>query len=208
MNDSLISKLRARAADARFATDEPGDFPAAARSPLDAPTIARAEIALGRRLPDLLRAIYTTVGDGGFGPGYGLLRLMPDSASPGAESVVGLYEAFCGTDPEDPAWAWPVHLVPFCDWGCAIRSCVDCSAPDGAVITFDPNARDIGEPMSQALAATHPSLESWFVDWLAGVRIWDRMFEPDPSRAVPIINPFTKESVVHVPTKPRRGGLT
>ena len=62
--------------------------------------------------------------------------------------------------------------------------------------------------MSKALAATHPSLESWFTDWLAGVRIWDRMFEPDPSRAVTGINPFTKEPLTFVPTKPREGGLT
>jgi len=205
---NTVAKLRERVADPRLATDEAGDFPVTAPSPLDDESIARAETMLGRRLPDLLRDAYRHVGNGGFGPGYGLLRLLSDPRSPAEESVVGLYMSFCSSDPEDAAWSWPVHLVPFCDWGCAIRTCVDCSTPEGAIITFDPNARDLGEPMSNSLAATHSSIESWFADWLAGVKIWDRMFERDASRAVQGINPVTKEPFDFVPTKLRRGGLT
>jgi hypothetical protein len=208
MTTTLVAKLRERASDSSRATDEAADMPIGASPAVDDESIARAETILGRRLPDLLRDVYRHVGDGGFGPGYGLLRLLPDPRSDDRESVVGLYTAFCSTDPEDAAWSWPVDLIPFCDWGCAIRTCVDCSTPNGAIITFDPNVRDPGEPMSKALAATHPSLESWFADWLAGIRIWDRMFESDPSRAVVGINPFTKEPLTFVPTKPRRGGPT
>jgi hypothetical protein len=60
--------------------------------------------------------------------------------------------------------------------------------------------------MSNALAATHSTLEVWFADWLAGVKIADQMFEPDPSGAVVGINPFTKGPLVFKRTKLRRGG--
>jgi hypothetical protein len=192
MTNNLIAKLRARAANSTLATDEATDFAVDASPALDDESIARAETMLGLRLPSLLREVYHHVGNGGFGPGYGLLRLLPNPRSNDVESVVGLYTTFCSTDPEDAAWSWPVDVVPFCDWGCAIRTCVDVSTPDGAIVTFDPNVRDLGEPMSKAFAITHPSLESWFADWLAGVRIWDRMFEEDPSRAVAGITPSRK----------------
>ena len=38
--------------------------------------IAEAERRLGFQLPELLRELYTCVGDGGFGPGYGFLGLI------------------------------------------------------------------------------------------------------------------------------------
>lgn len=109
--------------------------------------------------------------------------------------MVSLYRAFAGPDDEDEAWAWPLGLLPFCDWGCAIRSCVDTSSPDGRVVTFDPGARGPGEPMSAAFAQTHYSLRQWFIDWLDGVDLWQLMFEPDPARARVGINPFTKERI-------------
>ncbi len=58
--------------------------------------------------------------------------------------------------------------------------------------------------MSSALALSHHSLESWLVDWLAGVKILDLMFEPDPERARIITNPFTKRPYPFTPNKLRR----
>jgi hypothetical protein len=127
MTDQIIERLRRRAADPRLATDEAADAASDATAPLDDGSILRAEGIIGHRLPGLLRDAYRLVGDGGFGPGYGLLRLLPDPDSSDVESVIGLYEGLCSSDPEDPAWSWPAQLVPLCDWGCAIRSCVDCS---------------------------------------------------------------------------------
>lgn len=205
MTDSMIGKLRQRAVDASLATDQAGKFPRIANAPLDEHSICRAEALLGRALPSLLRDAYRYVGNGGFGPGYGLLPLLVDNAGPtDEESVVNLYTTFCSPDPEDSAWVWPRHLLPFCDWGCAIRSCIDCSTPSGPVVTFDPNVHDIGEPLSKAFALAHTDLEAWFGDWLAGAKLWDIMFEPDASRATSGVNPFTKEALVFVPTKLRR----
>jgi hypothetical protein len=170
---------------------------------VDEVTIQEAEDEMGLRLPSLLHEAYREIGNGGFGPGYGLLALVPDRASAG-ETVVGLYRSFRGVDPEDPAWSWPIGLVPFCDWGCAIRSCVDCSSSEGRVVTFDPNPRGVGDDMAVSLAPTHDSLDAWFSDWIAGVNIWDVMFEPDANRERTMINPLTPESMPIVPLKLRR----
>jgi len=200
----LIEQVRARAADNQLRTDMAPHGGGFWVEPLSESEIARAESRLGKRLPSLLRAAYSDIGNGGFGPGYGLLPLILFEEPPGHETVVDIYVAFRGSVADDPAWSWPDNLVPFCDWGCAIRSCVDCASPDGAVFTFDPNVRQAGQDMSASLAATHSSVEAWLRDWVAGVRMWDLMFQPDGGRAREIVNPFTRKPFRVVPTKLRR----
>lgn len=196
---SLIASLQKRAADPSLCSDQ-GLHPL--RTPLDAAAIDRAEAKIGRDLPPLLRDVYRLVGNGGFGPGYGLLPLMLEDDPSNVETVVARYASFCESDPDDSSWSWPKNLLELCDWGCAIHSCVDLSTADAAVVTFDPNAKQMGGPMTNALAPTHASLEAWFADWIAGVKIWDLMFESD--RSTTMINPFTKKTVTLVSTKLRR----
>jgi hypothetical protein len=193
--DSLITTLRQRAAGM-------------ASAPVDEPSISRAERALGRALPVLLRDVYRHVGNGGFGPGYGLLPLLPERDAFPDESLVGLYQTFLSDDSRDVSWSWPEQLLPFCDWGGAIRACVDCSTEDAAVVTFDPNVRGPGEPTASALAVTHASLHGWLADWAAGVDIWEQMFEPDPSRTRTGVDPITKKPFSVVPRKLRRRWLS
>jgi hypothetical protein len=38
--------------------------------------------------------------------------------------------------------------------------------------------------------------EAWFSDWVAGVKVWDLMFDPDPSRAKAGINPLTRQPMI------------
>ena len=201
---SLIEAILARAADERLRTDMSKHGGGFWFETLSESEIARAESHLGRRLPSLLRAAYSEIGNGGFGPGYGLLPLILDETPPRQETVVNIYLAFRGSAANEPEWSWPDNLVPFCDWGCAIRSCVDCASPDGAVFTFDPNTQQADQDMSPSLAVTHSSLDAWFRDWIAGVKIWDLMFQPDEERAREIVNPFTHKPFRVVPTKLRR----
>jgi len=198
---SLLLAIRERAQDPKRYRDQGAEFQRPVRAVMDEAAVVAVERQMGVRFPELLRLVYTSIGDGGFGPGYGLLPLSPLKAEPDQDSVLGLYQVFSGADPEEPSWVWPRHLVPFCDWGCAIRSCVDCSSKEGAVVTFDPQE---GEDWSGSFASTHASLEAWFSDWVAGVKIWDLMFEPDPSRATTSIHPFTREPVTFVPSKIKR----
>lgn len=204
VNDPLIAAVRRRSGDPATATDQSDVVSRPVFPPTDAATLERAESLLGRRLPSLLRDLYKQVGDGGFGPGYGLLPLFAAPNDEARECVVDLYLAFRSIDHSDPAWRWPADLVPFCDWGCAIRSCIDCSSDAGAIVTFDPNVREPGAPMETALSLTHATLRSWCEDWVAGVSLWDAMFEADPEWATVSVNPMTKVPFTLVPTKLRR----
>jgi hypothetical protein len=77
MSDILIAQLRQRATDRRRATDQSKRFPTSARSPIDEDSVRSAEASLGQALPALLSELYLRVGNGGFGPGYGVLPLLP-----------------------------------------------------------------------------------------------------------------------------------
>lgn len=204
MLDSLLVELRERAKDAARATDMAAQFAQPVPPPLDEPSVRNVEAALGYALPRLLRKVYLLVANGGIGPGYGLLPLLPNRSSSEGESILTLYQGLSSTDPSDPAWSWPRSFLPFCEWGCAIRSCVDCASPEGTVLTFDPGSYDLGRNMSDAFAPTHSSLRSWFADWLSGTEIWGLMFEPDPARAQTGINPFTRQPMTLVPNRLRR----
>jgi hypothetical protein len=82
--------------------------------------IAAAEEELGFRLPRLLRALYRFVGNGGFGPGYGLIGVPgTEPYDSGEESVVDLYdrETRVNRDAARRADRWPKKLLPICDYG-------------------------------------------------------------------------------------------
>jgi hypothetical protein len=138
-----------------------------AYEPVLAETLVEAERQLGFALPPLLRRIYSEMGDGGFGPGYGFYGLLEGTEEFPDDSVVRLYLSFRGPDPDDPEWAWPEKLLPLADWGCAIRSCVDCSDPSLPVVRFDPNSGTY--PMLNPEGNT---FEDWLSAWLDGKDLW------------------------------------
>ena len=134
--------------------------------------ISRTEQELGFNLPDILRDIYLTVANGGIGPGYQILGVHGGHTSDEGDTISELYTVLSGNDPDDLQWSWPRGLVPFCHWGCAIYSCFDGLSPNNPVIWFDPNLREIGDPMSQQFIPHRPSLKSWFQGWLDGEDLW------------------------------------
>jgi len=134
--------------------------------------IAEAENELGFPLPELLHEIYEKVANGGIGPGYKILGVKGGHTSDEGDTISELYTALTGEDPEDPKWKWPKGVVPFCHWGCAIYSCFDSNKDNYPVVWFDPNMREIGEPMEQQFIPHRESLESWFQGWLNGDDLW------------------------------------
>ncbi len=81
---SLVERARKRIQDPRFSTSInafapglPGLYPPVTMSIVKA---AEKKMALG--LPPLLRELYTQVGNGGFGPGYGIFGLEGGYADP------------------------------------------------------------------------------------------------------------------------------
>ena len=112
------------------------------------------------------------VANGGIGPGYKIIGVEGGHTSDEEDSIDELYASFSTLDPDDSAWNWPKGLLPFCHWGCAIYSCIDTTKEGNPVIWFDPNMRELNEPMEQAFIESKPSLESWFNDWLNDVDLW------------------------------------
>jgi hypothetical protein len=159
--------------------------------PISGDAIAKAETVLGFAPPPLLREVYLEVGNGGFGPGLGLLTLT---------EVVDQYLQNRGDYPDESGWKWPEGVLQFCSWGCAKYSCVDCLQTPFAVSSFE----YVQGSMESSFIPTSDSLEKWFRDWLAGNEVFESAYEFDPTSDREIINPFTKEPMVIKGKKPRR----
>jgi hypothetical protein len=138
-------------------------------------TWARAESALGFALPPLLRELYTSIANGGFGPGYGLIGVGDDGALDDGKSIVDKYRLFRTVSPEHPTWCWPERVILLCTWGCAIYSGIDCSREEAPVLLWDPND---DSRVEDNLRPQRPSLESWLSAWADGVDLWKEMY-PD-----------------------------
>ena len=176
-DDLLLAALRQRVtvrAGPRVDEFDRSGRPAAAEMDL-----VRTEAVLGFGLPPLLRRIYGEVAGGGFGPGNGLFPLHPDRS--GAWPEEGLVEVHTRLVVESQQ---PSTLLPLCDWGCAIWSCLDCASSDGPIVTLSGEHPPVN---------TGHDLRSWLTAWLSGTNLWSEMFEP--GRAITLTSPFTREPV-------------
>jgi hypothetical protein len=168
---ALIARIKERVADPLRAVDAatwvcpmPTVAPPATMAEVDA-----AEVALGFAIPPLLRRLYTEVGNGGFGPNYGLEGVPTFPPVPGVADIVALYEMYCGEPPpEHPAHVWPCGWVPVISGGCLYMECVDFLRPPHAVALFDGNDCDWERPVIESLRPLAASLESRLEAWLAG----------------------------------------
>ncbi|MDT9699184.1 SMI1/KNR4 family protein [Streptomyces sp. P17] len=156
-NEQLLARVAAKAHNTR-----PWGW-TSLPEPVDTAAPARAEAALGFPLPPLLAELYLRIGDGGFGPEYGLLPLLdsPPSSEPAA---VVQYLANRESGRKDPDWPWPEGVLPISHWGCAMYACVDCRAPEAPVLLFEPNA----DTSDHAWYVDAPSLENWLRTWVEG----------------------------------------
>lgn len=202
MTNELLARIKQRADNPATRIDNcdtgiPPCFP-----PATAVDLALAERSLGFSLPLFLGEVYVGVGNGGFGPGYGLIGLPGGFTDDRGQSIVELYQLYHEATPDDPNWEWPGRLVPICHWGCAIYSCVDCDTR--GVVSFDPGEQADGEPLNLAFAQSHSSIEAWFEDWVRGVKLWDKMYVRVPGDDLQITNPFTRETVIFPKRRLRR----
>jgi hypothetical protein len=142
--------------------------PARLHEPASAVEVAQVETLLAGALPRLWRRVYLEVGNGGFGPGYGLTGLISGAKDDQGHSASDLYTSFRTPDPEDSSWRWPEGLLPVCHWGCAIQSCIDARDSHGRVVRFDPNGHGPDVGWEGAWWVEAPSAEAWWGAWLAG----------------------------------------
>jgi hypothetical protein len=141
--------------------------------------VRAAEERLGFPLPTLLGRVWIEVGNGGFGPGYGLFGLEGGHVEEISRLTVPDLYFYTLEDPnslllpldEDaqlmwnaPPWdPWPKKLVPICDWGCGSQSAIDCSTAEGEVI-------DLREGIDRI--PRRATFARWMEDWVNGVKLW------------------------------------
>jgi len=167
---TLIARIKARVVAPLRAVDAatwvvpmPTISPPAATAEVDA-----AEAALGFPIPPLLRRLYMEVGNGGFGPSYGLEGVPTIPPTPGTADIVALYKQYSEPWPEYPGHQWPHGLVPLISGGCLFMECVDFIRPPYAVAMFDGNDCDLERPVAESLTPVAVSLEERLEMWLAG----------------------------------------
>lgn len=130
--------------------------------------VAAAEAAMGLQLPPLLRRLYLEAGNGGFGPGYGILGISPDGHRDDLDRTA---------DQSLSRWEdLPPGLLPICDWGCAVTSFIDCSGPQGMMWGWDPSS---AAPQEVAIYAEGLTLADWLIRWVDGT-----LRQPAPLREI------------------------
>jgi hypothetical protein len=127
----------------------------------------------------LLKRLYVKVGNGGWGPGYGLLGLTGGAKDDVGQTAVQGYLSRLRLEwspPDEPSWRWPMGLLPLCHWGCAIYSCIDCTRPAFPLIAFDPNGRDAYSSWSEVFFPECDGFDHWIALWAHGHDLWARLY--------------------------------
>lgn len=164
----LLDRIRRRTTNLECATDmakwhQPVMYP-----PTSLNTIKAVEAKLGMHLPALLLDMYTHIGNGGFGPGYGLLGVegSPHASEYAWDPDLGKL-GLLGTYNE---WAsyehHPKQLIPICHWGCGLWSCIDASLRTAPVVYVG--------GAGGAYVIHSVSFEEWITAWVAGVDLFER----------------------------------
>ena len=175
--DVLVARIRAKVA---ASSERP------LRAPATANEIADFEAAVDLRLPQFYVRLLTEVGNGGYGPGFGIIGIPPtDYVDEDLRAGNNLAEAYLsGRRCDERAWRTPRGFLPLCNWGCGTFSHVDALSEDAVVVT-DQVSDDRLE-----YTETAPSLAGWLSDWIAGVDLGGAMYEIVGYRDG--VNPFTK----------------
>jgi hypothetical protein len=180
--EQLIAAISKRAANAETRTDYANIRPREIGLPATPELISAAELQLGFPLHPLHRRLLESVGNGGFGPGDGLIGTTGGSLDVEGRSLDELR-----------ALLWPnmnIRVVPLCEWGDGIWSCVDVAT--GSVLTMSEfGLLDIGR-----------SLQSWLEKWVAGENLWQQIVVLGTTK---IQDPRTKEFVTVSTVKGLRG---
>ena len=147
MDDKLIAEIKAfvlRHPPPKLAPDamlSPEDFrklgytPRALFPVASNRDVVKAEGALGFALAPLLKRLFLEVSNGIAGFGYDIMGLEGGCSSDSGTLVEAYFSFRAGEEYE--TGPWKVGMLPFCNWGCAIYSCVDCADASYPVFTYE-----------------------------------------------------------------------
>jgi len=185
----FVARVNARVHELQVANrDEWKDATSLSHPPVPEAIAAAAERRLGFALPATLRTLYTRLGNGGYGPAYGLLGLSGGAVQEDRLDAVGVYERSREADPRDLHWQWPEKLLPVVHLGCAMFLCVDCSDDRGMVVWFEPNPHEDGKSWDDAFYPLGIAFEELMFRWAAGEDVLARM-----DAAFQVKNPSSNE---------------
>ncbi|MFB7538300.1 SMI1/KNR4 family protein [Streptomyces zaomyceticus] len=171
-DDALLERLHALAHGAGGVVPHPTVMPTGPFPPLAAVELERAERKIGYRLPDLLRRIYTEIGDGGFGPEGGLASLTE-----GRRAAGDLTDWHCALSIHDQraGWAPPRSWFYLTGGGCSMEWYVSLLAVDHPVLLYDADGWEPkrGQDSHDGLRYAASSLRQWLWTWADGDNVWD-----------------------------------
>jgi hypothetical protein len=176
LDPGLLAALRQAAGHPTRALQRVGSWPPAdyrPPPPATAKQVRGSERRLGFRLPAVVRQAFSSVANGGFGPGYGLLGLEGGAGDHQGRTAVDSYVRWQSWNGEQ-GWYWPERLLPICGWGCGICSCVNCELGGGVrVVRYDPGLHDRGHRRGRMVFVDEGrSLVEWLRGWLDGEDLW------------------------------------
>jgi hypothetical protein len=123
--------------------------------PLNEKDVAKVEASLGFRLPESLRSLYLTIGDGNFGPYFGIRRLSNWARD---------YQKLRTDLREERGHEWPEALLPLVFLN-GRRVCLD--RHSGEVIFWDRPAKRCSIRKWDASFVRHSAtLEEWLERWV------------------------------------------
>ncbi|MBI5030476.1 MAG: SMI1/KNR4 family protein [Chloroflexi bacterium] len=206
--NDLIARVHARASKpkmihdmARSMSPTPKLFP-----PATTQQIVAAEKTLGFALPPVFKQLLTEIRNGGFGPGYGLFGVDGGNPDYDRSTLTQLYARAHSPIERNNFSLLPEKILPVCNWGCGIYSCLDCRHADAPVYFFNPElhvlddenleatvtdadgkvvwtyrpqiqSSDKAESKPTRLFLHKKSFEEWIAAWAKGVKLWDEMQE-------------------------------
>jgi hypothetical protein len=183
----VVLEIRRRLSETPGKPSQSGPPQAVLYPPVTEQELVQEESRLGFHLPPLLRILYTEIGNGGFGPGGGLLPLR--QMSPKIDQTVATLYHQLRRSRAKRGGKWQEGLVPYASWGDFIFSCIDLSATqsndDPAVIRFEPNMPEVathaylkGDVFRGAgLIPERDRLSGWFMDWVTGNEMFHRPYK-------------------------------
>ncbi len=149
-------------------------------SPLSKAEEQAALDSLGFAPPSLLRSLYRDLGNGGFGPGYGLMGLAGGATDDMGQTADAAYLSLTKSGCFPGGHVWPNALLPIADFGCAIYACIDCQSEDFPVVFWEPNLFSDGDDPRTALFASGRGFSDWIGAWAQGQDIWAEVFGTFP----------------------------
>ena len=181
--EALVALIRARVDGPKVGDEDEATHVCA---PATEEALQAAEKRLGAPLPPTLRHLYTKIGNGGFGPGAGLLGVEGGHLNDDGESLVTNYVRFRNG-------GWPDGLLPLFDLGGGAWAGILLGAKEARVTL----AVESG-PISTAYL-----LGDWLAVWARGDDAVAELFEVE---SAVLRSPFSGEEVTYRRRgKPKRG---